>query len=277
MSQMSNYVEERLLNTFFSKTPALTSPADTYAGLYTSTVGDDNSGTEVSGNGYARQRIYWRKSINRRVKNTRKLIFPLATPSGWGTITHWGILDASSGGNLLYWGSFSPSLLVGAEKQATIPTETLIIEFDPGGITTKFANRLLDHSLGIKAYTAGSIYIDWLSASANDLGGGTSLAEIDVTGANIERELVQTWNAAVVSGTAYLIDNTGAETSDPLGLRVDFGTVVQLAVYHGSNQDTADSAWGGDLLFYGDVDTQQDAFKGDQLRVPGGGFNVTFD
>jgi hypothetical protein len=100
MAEMSNYLEDALINATLRNT-AYTSPAVVYLGLYTSDPTDADSGTEVSGNAYARQAITFGAPSNGVTTNTAAIEFPQATGS-WGTITHIGIEDALTGGNLLY-------------------------------------------------------------------------------------------------------------------------------------------------------------------------------
>jgi hypothetical protein len=72
-----------------------------YLGLYTSDPTDADTGTEVSGNAYARQAITFGAPSNGVSTNTAAIEFPQATGS-WGTVTHIGIEDALTSGNLLY-------------------------------------------------------------------------------------------------------------------------------------------------------------------------------
>ena len=102
---MSDYLEEKLLNHVLRNT-AFTPPSTVYIGLSTGSFGDDNSGTELSGNGYARQSIAFDAASGGVSDNTSNVDFPAATGSQ-GTITHFGLFDASSGGNLLIHGAFS--------------------------------------------------------------------------------------------------------------------------------------------------------------------------
>lgn len=102
MSKFSNYLEDALVDATLRGIPY--SPAPTvYLGLYVSSPEDDNSGTEVSGGGYARLPITFSAPSNGFTANTNQLIFPVAT-SAWGTVTHFGILDSGAAGNLLYYG-----------------------------------------------------------------------------------------------------------------------------------------------------------------------------
>jgi hypothetical protein len=69
-------------------------------GLYTSDPGDDNSGTECTGGAYARQVVSVTTASDGIVTSSADVTFPQATDN-WGTISHIGLLDALSSGNLL--------------------------------------------------------------------------------------------------------------------------------------------------------------------------------
>jgi len=100
MAEMSNYLEAALINATLRNT-SYTSPATVYLALYTSDPTDADTGTEVTGNGYARQSITFGSPSNGVSTNTAAIEFPQATGS-WGTVAYIGIRDASTAGNLLY-------------------------------------------------------------------------------------------------------------------------------------------------------------------------------
>jgi hypothetical protein len=100
MAELSNYLENALINGTLRGT-TYTARATVYVGLYTSDPTDANSGTEVSGGSYARTAVTFGAPSNGAALNNAAVEFPQATAS-WGAVTHIGILDASSGGNLLY-------------------------------------------------------------------------------------------------------------------------------------------------------------------------------
>ena len=97
---MSNYLENALINATLRAT-TFTSPATVYVGLYTSDPTDANTGTECSGASYARKSATFGAPSNGVSTTTADVTFDQATGS-WGTISHIGILDASTSGNLLY-------------------------------------------------------------------------------------------------------------------------------------------------------------------------------
>lgn len=110
MAAMSNYLENALINAVLRNT-SFTSPATVYVALYTSDPTDADSGTEVSGGSYARQAVTFGAPSNGVVTNNGTVTFPTATGS-WGIVTHFGIRDASSGGNLLFYGALTVSKTV---------------------------------------------------------------------------------------------------------------------------------------------------------------------
>ncbi len=104
---MSDYLENKVLDHILGTT-AYTMPTTVYVGLSTATFADDNSGTELSGSGYARQSITFNAAASGATDNDAAVEFPAATGS-WGTVSHFGLFDASTGGNLLIHGAFTTS------------------------------------------------------------------------------------------------------------------------------------------------------------------------
>lgn len=100
MAEISNYLENALINATLRNT-AFTSPTTVYVALYTSDPTDADTGTECSGGAYARQAVTFGAPSNGTSTNSANVEFPAATGS-WGTITHIGIRDALTTGNLLY-------------------------------------------------------------------------------------------------------------------------------------------------------------------------------
>ena len=91
---------------------AFTMPATPYLALYTTDPTVANSGTEVSGGSYAREAITFTDG-----DNDSEITFTEATGS-WGTVTHFGILDAVSAGNLLYFGAVDSAQAVASGNVA---------------------------------------------------------------------------------------------------------------------------------------------------------------
>ena len=97
---MSNYLENALINVTLRAT-AYTAPTTVYVALYTTDPTDADTGTEVTGGSYARQSVTFAAPSNGVTTNSADVTFPTCTLA-WGTVTHIGIRDASTAGNLLY-------------------------------------------------------------------------------------------------------------------------------------------------------------------------------
>jgi hypothetical protein len=110
MAAMSNYLENALINATLRNT-TYTSPATVYVGLFTSDPTDAGTGTEVSGGSYARKSMAFGAPSNGASTNSSAVEFDQAT-GNWGTITHFGILDALTSGNLLYHGALTSSKVI---------------------------------------------------------------------------------------------------------------------------------------------------------------------
>ena len=105
MAALTDHAENLLLN-FLMTTGTATRPTNWYVALFTSAPNDAGGGTEVSGNGYSRQSVSWdtASGTGGTTANSGAVSFT-ASGSGFGTVTHIGIFDASSSGNLLWHGA----------------------------------------------------------------------------------------------------------------------------------------------------------------------------
>ena len=112
MAALSDYAEKLLLD-FLMTTGTATRPTAWYVGLFTAAPNDAGGGTEVSGSGYARQAVAFDAATSGAgtTSNTGAVTFT-AAGGAWGTITHIGIFDASTSGNLLWHGSLTASKTV---------------------------------------------------------------------------------------------------------------------------------------------------------------------
>jgi len=107
MSALSDYAELKVLDHLLG-TATFTKPSAVYIGHAGQSLADDGSGTETSGNNYARQAITFAAASSGSAVSNATVNFPAATGSQ-GTITHFGIFDAASSGNLLAHGAFDSS------------------------------------------------------------------------------------------------------------------------------------------------------------------------
>lgn len=133
MGSKSNFLELKLLDHVLGNT-SYSAPATVYIALYTAAPSDTGGGTEVSGGSYARAAVTnnttnWPNASGGSKANGADITFPTASGS-WGTVTHWGAFDASTSGNLLYWGDVSPSKSVGTGDTPKFGTGSLTVTED---------------------------------------------------------------------------------------------------------------------------------------------------
>lgn len=127
MASKSDYLENKVLDHVLRNT-ALTSPTTVYVGLHTVAPTDSTGGTEVSGGSYARQSVAFDAASGGATANTSLITFPTATAS-WGTVVGFGIFDAETAGNLLYWGTIT-SQVVADTNTVTIAAGAIDITED---------------------------------------------------------------------------------------------------------------------------------------------------
>lgn len=131
MTAFSNFLENKILDhTLRGSSGAYTAPTTIYIGLFTAAPTDANSGTEVSGGSYARQAItFGTAASSGAISNTATVTFPTAT-GNWGTITHIGLYDALTTGNLLYHGAVTVSKTITTGDTFSIAVGNLTITLD---------------------------------------------------------------------------------------------------------------------------------------------------
>lgn len=133
MGSKSDYLENALLDHVLGGGD-YTRPGTVYIALYTVTPGDAGGGTEVSGGSYARASVTnnatnWPAASGGAKANGQDIEFAQAT-ADWGTIVAFSIMDAVSGGNMLYWGAVSPSKAVNDGDTAKFATGDIDITED---------------------------------------------------------------------------------------------------------------------------------------------------
>ena len=121
----SNFLETEILDHVFAGA-AYTAPTTKYLALFTAVAdGETGSVTEVSGGGYARQTVAFTTSGN-TTSNNAAVEFPTAT-ANYGTVTHVGVYDASSSGNLMAYAALSSNKTIETGDVFRVPSGDLDI------------------------------------------------------------------------------------------------------------------------------------------------------
>lgn len=124
---LTNAFETHTLQ-YLLTTDSVTRPTAWYIALFTSDPTDTGSaGTEVStGTGYARTAVTFTVTDD-TASNSAAVEFPAASGGNWGTVSHIGVMDASSGGNMIVHSALSVAKAINDGDVFRIPTGDLDI------------------------------------------------------------------------------------------------------------------------------------------------------
>jgi hypothetical protein len=131
MGSFSDYWENEILNHVFGKGDY--APPTVYVGLSTADPTDSGAGlSEPSGNGYARVETTeadWNVAAGGLLGNANTILFgPASGP--WGTLTHFALFDAASGGHLLVHGALAQPRTIGNGDSARFAGGELDVTLD---------------------------------------------------------------------------------------------------------------------------------------------------
>jgi hypothetical protein len=132
MAALSNYLENKLLDAML-RAQTFSMPSTVYVALYTAAPTAAGGGTEVSGGSYARVAVTssltnWAgtqgvgttaasSGTSGTTSNNAAITFPAPT-AAWGSIVAFGVFDAATGGDLLFFGNLTTSKTVNSGDAA---------------------------------------------------------------------------------------------------------------------------------------------------------------
>lgn len=124
---LTNYGEVKALT-------LLKNDATYYLALFTVAPDETGVGTEVSGGSYARQLVTFTTPSTdgngvSSMTNSAAIEFPRATLS-WGTVTSWGLYDAITSGNLVWYGTLQTPKALDANDTIKVYVNELILKCD---------------------------------------------------------------------------------------------------------------------------------------------------
>jgi hypothetical protein len=142
MSAFSDFLENSLIDHIF-RGQTYTPPATIHVGLLTASAADGSPGTEVTGGSYARVAVTASlanfagtqsagstaasSGTSGATSNNGVITFPAPT-ANWGSVTHFALFDASTGGNLLFYGALSTAKTVNnGDAAPTFPAASLSV------------------------------------------------------------------------------------------------------------------------------------------------------
>lgn len=112
MNHMSVYLKNKVLTNNLRTTPV-------YVALF-------NAEVEVSKASYLRQAVTFVEPVDGQTSNSADVLFPIANEV-WGDITHIGIYDAATNGNLLFKSPAEFIKNIDISSQYKVPKNYLIV------------------------------------------------------------------------------------------------------------------------------------------------------
>lgn len=145
MSSMSDYLENNIVDWLF-RAQVFSPPATLYVGLFTAAPTDTGGGTEVSGGSYARVAVTsslanWAgtqsagstvasSGTGGTTSNNGAITFPAPT-ANWGSVVAFGVFDASTAGNLLFYANLTtPKTVNNGDPAPSFAAGALTVQID---------------------------------------------------------------------------------------------------------------------------------------------------
>ena len=122
-SKKSNYLKSNIVKHVKGEA-SYTMPTTLYLALYTTDPTVADAGTEVTGGSYVRKAISFAAGSGGSAASNAAINF---TSMPTTNVSHWGIRDASSGGNLLYFGNFDIVQAITSGQTFTINSGNVVI------------------------------------------------------------------------------------------------------------------------------------------------------
>lgn len=272
MGSLTDYAELELLDHVCN---AAYSPlATVYLALATADPTDAATGASMNecpdANAYARTAITFAAYADFRVTQTGAVAFPAASGGGWGTVSHWTVVDTDTygTGNVLAHGAFGASKTVNEGNTPSVPTAEVYVEITEGEFSDYLVQKLLELMFRNQAYAAPDTYIALCTATVTGSHDGDTITE---PGAGAyAREQVEpnggsapTWDVATGTTPAE-VDNGEAITFTTA--TASWGTIVAVAI--------CDALASGNLLYFDNAMADQAVGDGDTAEFAIGALDI---
>lgn len=125
---ISTYLANELLDHSFDNS-AYTPASTVYLALFTDNPTADDTGTEVAGGSYARKAMSFGSASGASISSDAVITFSDLPDTSSTPITHYGIYDASTAGNLLFYGALSASVSTESGDELELDSGAVDISF----------------------------------------------------------------------------------------------------------------------------------------------------
>lgn len=181
----STYLNNKILDLVFGGAAYTDRPSTLYFALFTSSPVASGGGEEVVGAAYARKAVTANttnfpaiSTAGDNMSLAADIQWPLAT-GDWGTVVAWGIFDAATGGNLLFYDALTAPVAITTGMRPKIASAALVLSLSGqfGKLMEKsilnhiFASVTWPNSFGTHYFAVGSGITD--GALSGEASGGS--------------------------------------------------------------------------------------------------------
>lgn len=265
MGSITNSLEQDLLDHILNKV-AYTNPAAIYLCLCTADPTDAATGASMSEvantNGYVRTAITFAAAATRSIDQSASVDFPQASGGGWGTVTHWCIVDNNTygSGQAMAHGAFTASKTINDGDTPSVAASEIDVTVSAGEVSNYLANIILDFAFRDQAFVSPATYVGLATATIDDTDTGSTITE--VSGGSYARKLVnEATGGAPEWDPATSADPSVVDNSDEIALITatgDWGTVTSWFISPAATLD--------EILFYDNDVTDKAVNNGDTAK-----------
>ena len=174
LTSASDYLETKILDHVF-RGVTYTPPENVWLALFTSAPSDSGGGTQVGD----RQVVSFAAASGRSAATEADVTFTGVI----GSVSHVGVFDAQTGGNLLSWGAVDEPVDP-AGDDLLVSVGGLVVAFADGYMSDFLAAALLDHVLRSESYSPpASVVLALLDDAGSEFSGGSYARETVTFGA----------------------------------------------------------------------------------------------
>lgn len=265
MTKLSNFAENAL--TDFTRGQTFTLPASWFFGLCS--AADDTGATEVTGTNYGRTSVARSLSnfsgtqgagttttstgTSHETRNNGAITTPVAGAGGWTAATFFAVFDATSAGNMWFWGPLGSTVTVASGNSFSFAANSVAFQLGlTGGMTDYLANKLIDLIWRGQTFTwPATTYIRLVTTTPTNAAGGVEVSGGGYARVSIAASLAA-WSGTQSAGSTTASTGTSGRSSNNATLTYPTVTANWGTITHAEEMDALS---GGNRLFWGQLGT----------------------
>lgn len=256
----SNYLKEKIIKHFFN-IQSFSSPSNIYVGLF---VGSPvNSGVEASYTNYSRMPVTFSAANNGSISQSSTIKFPLSGNAQSGTLTHYGLYDAETGGNLMSYGELDPQLNIVKDNMPRILGGSISVSISSSssaGFSKLYINKILDFIFRKQSLSAPSLYL------------GLSSTDIDPSSNTFTELQCSGYNRKALTGMQYSSLGKVSNSAE-----VDFFSPTENDSTEIKSLIILDAQTSGNIILFDNSVPDQIPHKGDEVVIEAGKITYTLN